>query len=99
MSVLGAKQKEYFDTVATSNKVWIQVCDRVEDENEMKGKLSSAVDQLEKWVLEGKNVLVHCQSGISRSATVVIATNKKTPDPFDSGVQFGNREKKSNKLK
>jgi len=61
-----------------SNKVWIQIADRVEDENEMKGKLALAVGQIEKWVQEGHTVLVHCKSGISRSATVAIAFVMKT---------------------
>ena len=54
-------------------QVWIQVADRVDAEEEMAIALPGAIDALEKWDTEDGSTLVHCQSGISRSATVTIA--------------------------
>jgi len=74
LSVLGPDQD--FDKVAVSeqNKVWIQVTDRVEAEEDMRKALKGAIDALESWDKERNGAtLIHCQSGISRSATITIA--------------------------
>jgi len=40
---------------------------------DLKSHLDDACARIEKSLASGKNVLVHCQQGISRSASVVIA--------------------------
>ena len=59
------------NSVACDNKLWVKVLDQVESAHQMKEQLPHAI----KWLEEqrGQNILIHCASGVSRSATVAIA--------------------------
>ena len=52
-----------FDKVNADKKVWVQVTDRVEAEEDMKAALPDAVRQLGEWDTPDTVTLVHCQSG------------------------------------
>jgi atypical dual specificity phosphatase len=76
LSVLGFDQNIALDASSAKNcnRVWICVEDRVQAEEQMVLALPQAVEQLHEWLSGTDNIVfVHCQSGISRSATVVMA--------------------------
>ena len=74
LSVLGFEQNKKFDGICNVERKWVCVEDRVEDESQMGSALVEAVEQIHDWIChQNRVVYVHCQSGISRSATVVIA--------------------------
>jgi protein-tyrosine phosphatase len=73
LSVLGPDQEFEKVAVPPGDKVWCQVTDQVEAEADMRDRLPDAIETLLTWNAAGKVTYVHCQSGISRSATVVIA--------------------------
>lgn len=76
LSILGFDQDKELDKTVVRHieRHWICVEDRVGAEEQMNMALPKAVDMLHQWLtLESQTVYVHCQSGISRSATVVIA--------------------------
>jgi protein-tyrosine phosphatase len=75
LSVLGFAQNEDFNHTSSGVKrMWVCVEDRVESEATMRTSLPDAVATIHHWIsAENEVVYVHCQSGISRSATVVIA--------------------------
>lgn len=52
---------------------WFSIIDGYshEEHDEIVNRFNLAVEQLDRWVREGKRVLVHCHAGISRSATAV----------------------------
>ncbi|CAE8737208.1 unnamed protein product [Polarella glacialis] len=55
----------------TLTRLHVNIAD---DNNEsMYDFFSDAVDQIDSWLKQGKNVLVHCSSGISRSPTLMMA--------------------------
>jgi len=47
--------------------------DAIEDAATLDGALDGALTQVESWLAGGRNVLVHCHAGRSRSATLVLA--------------------------
>lgn len=76
LSILGFDQDaELTKTVVAGwERVWVCVEDRVAAADQMLQALPEATERLHNWISrDNKTVYVHCQSGISRSATVVIA--------------------------
>lgn len=74
LSVLGFQQNEAFNNPECDiERKWICVEDRVVSEQEMITRLPEAIRTIHEWKNQNRVVYVHCQSGISRSATVVIA--------------------------
>jgi predicted protein tyrosine phosphatase len=76
LSILGFDQNTEHSksVVASTERVWICVEDRVAAEEQMRESLPKAIAQLHQWIsTDNKTAYVHCQSGISRSATVAIA--------------------------
>jgi protein-tyrosine phosphatase len=53
---------------------WFPIIDGYshEEHDEIVNRYNLAVDQLDRWIRDGKRVLVHCHAGISRSATAVV---------------------------
>ena len=64
-----------YDQVVHENKKWIQVIDRPENAHEMKGQLAETINWLENQ--RDQNILIHCNKGVSRSPTLVIALMMK----------------------
>jgi len=59
--------------VAAEACQFVQVEDTVDAEKHMDAALPVAVSAMARWIDAGESVLVHCASGISRSATVSMA--------------------------
>ncbi|CCV02518.1 Dual specificity phosphatases [Armadillidium vulgare iridescent virus] len=55
----------------TTPHLWISLPDR--EESDLFSKLESSTDYIYQSLKSGHKVLIHCQAGISRSATITIA--------------------------
>jgi drug/metabolite transporter (DMT)-like permease len=63
-------------------------CDDTEgDAQAMGSQLEPALATLERWVGDGRHVLVHCHAGRSRSATVVLAFMMQRGVPLEEAIE------------
>jgi len=59
------------------------------ESQDLKPHLEDAVEDIDSALRRGRNVLVHCQQGVSRSAAIVIAyLIRKRGMSFDSAITF-----------
>ncbi|KIY70327.1 phosphatases II [Cylindrobasidium torrendii FP15055 ss-10] len=71
VQVIDAAWYPYLETDELENVYRIDILDH--SSADLKPHLEKACDYIDRLLKSGKNVLVHCQQGISRSTSVVIA--------------------------